>query len=174
MPDASALARAESLITSIPDYPKPGIVFRDITPLLADAAALRDVVEALIEPFAGRFDAVAGVEARGFLLAGAAAIVANVGLMPIRKAGKLPRPAATVSYDLEYGSAQIEMHDDAADGARVLLLDDVLATGGTLGGGRELLEAVGSEVVGIATLLEIDGLGGREALGGDLHSVFHV
>ena len=174
MPDASALARAESLITSIPDYPKPGIVFRDITPLLTDAAALRTVVEALIEPFAGGFDAVAGVEARGFLLAGAAAIAANVGLMPIRKAGKLPRPAATMSYDLEYGSAQIEMHDDNAAGARVLLLDDVLATGGTLSAGRDLLEAVGSEVVGIATLLEIDGLGGRGVLGDDVHSVFHV
>ncbi|MCW2163151.1 adenine phosphoribosyltransferase [Microbacterium hydrothermale] len=174
MPDASALARAESLITSIPDYPKPGIVFRDITPLLTDAAALRTVVEALIEPFEGRFDAVAGVEARGFLLAGAAAIAANVGLMPIRKAGKLPRPAATMSYELEYGSAQIEMHDDNAAGARVLLLDDVLATGGTLSAGRDLLEAVGSEVVGIATLLEIDGLGGREVLGDDVHSVFHV
>ncbi|CAN3700661.1 MULTISPECIES: adenine phosphoribosyltransferase [unclassified Microbacterium] len=174
MPDASALARAESLITSIPDYPKPGIVFRDITPLLTDAAALRTVVEALIEPFAGRFDAVAGVEARGFLLAGAAAIVANVGLMPIRKAGKLPRPAAAVEYDLEYGSATIEMHDDNAAGARVLLLDDVLATGGTLAAGRELLQTVGSEVIGIATLLEIDGLGGREVLGGDVHAVFHV
>lgn len=174
MPDASALARAESLITSIPDYPKPGIVFRDITPLLTDAAALRTVVEALVEPFAGRFDAVAGVEARGFLLAGAAAIVADVGLMPIRKAGKLPRPAASMSYDLEYGSAQIEMHDDNAAGARVLLLDDVLATGGTLTAGRDLLRAVGSEVVGIATLLEIDGLGGREVLGGDVHAVFHV
>ena len=159
MPDVSALSRAEALITSIPDYPKPGIMFRDITPLLADAAALRTVVEALVEPFAGRFDAVAGVEARGFLLAGAAAIVAGVGLMPIRKAGKLPRPAAAVEYDLEYGSATIEMHDDAAAGARVLLLDDVLATGGTLAAGRELLQAVGSEVVGIATLLEIDGLG---------------
>lgn len=174
MPDVSALSRAESLITSIPDYPKPGIVFRDITPLLADASALRTVVEALVEPFAGRFDAVAGVEARGFLLAGAAAIVAGVGLMPIRKAGKLPRPAAAVKYDLEYGSATIEMHDDAAAGARVLLLDDVLATGGTLAAGRELLQAVGSEVVGIATLLEIDGLGGREMLGGDVHAVFHV
>ncbi|WP_295835403.1 adenine phosphoribosyltransferase [uncultured Microbacterium sp.] len=174
MLDASALSRAESLITSIPDYPQPGIVFRDITPLLMDAAALRTVVEALIEPFAGRFDAVAGVEARGFLLAGAVSIAANVGLMPIRKAGKLPRPAATVSYDLEYGSAQIEMHDDDAAGARVLLLDDVLATGGTLAAGRELLQTVGSEVVGIATLLEIDGLGGREVLGGDVHSVFHV
>ena len=95
MPDASALTRAESLITSIPDYPKPGIMFRDITPLLTDAAALRTVVEALVEPFEGRFDAVAGVEARGFLLAGAAAIVANVGLMPIRKAGKLPRPCGS-------------------------------------------------------------------------------
>lgn len=174
MPDASALARAESLITSIPDYPKPGIVFRDITPLLTDAAALRTVVEALIEPFAGRFDAVAGVEARGFLLAGAAAVAANVGLMPIRKAGKLPRPAASMSYDLEYGSAQIEMHDDNAAGARVLLLDDVLATGGTLRAGRDLLHAVGSEVVGIATLLEIDGLGGRDVLGDEVHSVFHV
>ncbi len=173
MPDATALARAESLITSIPDYPQPGIVFRDITPLLTDAAALRTVVDALIEPFAGRFDAVAGVEARGFLLAGAAAIAANVGLMPIRKAGKLPRPAATMSYDLEYGSAKIEMHDDNAAGARVLLLDDVLATGGTLAAGRDLLEAVGSEVVGIATLLEIDGLGGREVLG-DVHAVFRV
>ncbi|MDU0345643.1 adenine phosphoribosyltransferase [Microbacterium sp. KSW2-29] len=174
MPDASALTRAESLITSIPDYPKPGIVFRDITPLLTDAAALRTVVEALIEPFAGRFDAVAGVEARGFLLAGAAAIAADVGLMPIRKAGKLPRPAASMSYDLEYGSAQIEMHDDNAAGARVLLLDDVLATGGTLRAGRDLLQAVGSEVVGIATLLEIDGLGGREVLGDDVHAVFRV
>ncbi|KQR21726.1 MULTISPECIES: adenine phosphoribosyltransferase [Microbacterium] len=174
MPDASALARAESLITSIPDYPKPGIMFRDITPLLTDAAALRTVVEALVEPFAGRIDAVAGVEARGFLLAGAAAVVANVGLMPIRKAGKLPRPAASMSYDLEYGSAQIEMHDDNAAGARVLLLDDVLATGGTLRAGRDLLRAVGSEVVGIATLLEIDALGGRAALGGDVHAVFHV
>lgn len=174
MPDASALTRAESLITSIPDYPKPGIMFRDITPLLTDAAALRTVVEALIEPFAGRFDAVAGVEARGFLLAGAAAIAANVGLMPIRKAGKLPRPAAAVQYDLEYGSATIEMHDDNAAGTRVLLLDDVLATGGTLAAGRELLQAVGSEVVGIATLLELDGLGGREVLGGDVHAVFHV
>ncbi|WP_295783693.1 adenine phosphoribosyltransferase [uncultured Microbacterium sp.] len=173
MPDATALARAESLITSIPDYPQPGIVFRDITPLLTDAAALRTVVDALIEPFAGRFDAVAGVEARGFLLAGAAAIAANVGLMPIRKAGKLPRPAATMSYDLEYGSAKIEMHDDNAAGARVLLLDDVLATGGTLAAGRDLLQAVGSEVVGIATLLEIDGLGGREVLG-DVHAVFRV
>lgn len=174
MPDAIALDRAESLITSIPDYPKPGVVFRDITPLLTDAAALRTVVEALIEPFAGRFDAVAGVEARGFLLAGAAAMAADVGLMPIRKAGKLPRPAASMSYDLEYGSARIEMHDDNAAGARVLLLDDVLATGGTLRAGRDLLRAVGSEVVGIATLLEIDGLGGRDVLGDEVHAVFHV
>ncbi|MDQ1082533.1 MULTISPECIES: adenine phosphoribosyltransferase [Microbacterium] len=174
MPDASALARAESLIGSIPDYPQPGIVFRDITPLLADAAALRTTIDALIEPFEGRFDVVAGIEARGFLLAGAAAIAAGKGLVPIRKAGKLPRPAATVSYALEYGTAEIEMHDDLPAGTRVLLLDDVLATGGTLEAGRELVARLGAEVVGTAVLLEIDALGGREVLGGDVHAVFHV
>src|SRR3546814_8603709 len=100
------LARAESLIGSIPDYPEPGIVFRDITPLLADAAALRTCIDALLAPFAGGFDVVAGIEARGFLLAGAAAIAAGSGLVPIRKAGKLPRPAASVSYALEYGRSE--------------------------------------------------------------------
>jgi adenine phosphoribosyltransferase len=175
VPDASALARAESLISSIPDYPQPGIVFRDITPLLADAAALRATIDALVEPFAGTFDVVAGIEARGFLLAGAAAIAAGVGLVPIRKSGKLPRPAASVSYALEYGTAAIEMHDDLAPGTRVLLLDDVLATGGTLAAGRELVAALGSEVIGTAALLEIDALGGRAALGdAPLHALFHV
>jgi adenine phosphoribosyltransferase len=175
VPDASALARAESLIGSIPDYPQPGVVFRDITPLLADAAALRAAIDALLEPFAGGFDVVAGIEARGFLLAGAAAVAAGVGLVPIRKAGKLPRPAASVSYALEYGTAAIEMHDDLPRGTRVLLLDDVLATGGTLAAGRELVHALGSEVIGTAALLEIDVLGGRAALGdAPLHSLFHV
>lgn len=174
MPDASALSRAESLIGSIPDYPEPGVMFRDITPLLADAEALRVTIEALLEPFAGRFDVVAGIEARGFLLAGAAAVAAGVGLVPIRKAGKLPRPAASVSYALEYGTAEIEMHDDIADGTRVLLLDDVLATGGTLEAGRALVARLGGEVTGTAVLLEIDALGGRHVLGGDVHSVFHV
>lgn len=175
MPSAElspALARAESLIRGIPDYPEQGVLFRDITPLLADAEALRATTEAIIEPFAGQFDYVAGIEARGFLLAGTAAIAAGVGLIPIRKAGKLPRPAASVDYALEYGTATVEMHDDLPRGSRVLLIDDVLATGGTLAAGRQLIERLGSHVVGISVLFEIDGLGGREAVG-DLHTVFH-
>ncbi|MBO0980706.1 adenine phosphoribosyltransferase [Microbacterium sp. SD291] len=176
MPEAAlspALARAESLIRSIPDYPQQGIVFRDITPLLADAEAMRVTTEAIIAPFEGRFDVVAGIEARGFLLAGAAAIAAGVGLVPIRKAGKLPRPTASVDYALEYGTATIEMHDDLPAGSRVLLIDDVLATGGTLAAGREIVEHLGSHVIGISVLFEIDGLGGRDAVG-DLHTVFHA
>ncbi|MBB2977115.1 adenine phosphoribosyltransferase [Microbacterium endophyticum] len=172
---SEALARAESLIVSIPDYPKPGIVFRDIAPLLADADALRATVDGLLEPFEGTFDVVAGIEARGFLLAGAAAIAAGVGLIPIRKAGKLPRPAASVSYTLEYADAAIEMHDDIAPGTRVLLLDDVLATGGTIAAAHTLVAEVGGVVTGTAVLLELDGLGGRSAVGDDnLHSLFHV
>lgn len=175
MPSAElspSLTRAESLIRSIPDYPEPGILFRDITPLLADAEALRVTTEAIIEPFAGQFDVIAGIEARGFLIASAAAIVAGVGLIPIRKAGKLPRPAASIDYALEYGTATIEMHDDLPKGSRVLLIDDVLATGGTLAAGRQLLERLGSHVAGISVLFEIDGLGGRDLIG-DLHTVFH-
>ena len=176
MPEAElspALTRAAALIRSIPDYPEPGIVFRDITPLLADAEALKATTDAILEPFAGQFDVVAGIEARGFILAGAAAIAAGVGLIPIRKAGKLPRPAASVDYALEYGTATIEMHDDLPAGSRVLLIDDVLATGGTLAAGRQLVEELGSHVIGISVLFEIDGLGGRDLIG-DLHTVFHA
>lgn len=166
------LARAAALIRSIPDYPEPGILFRDITPLLADAAALKATTEALLEPFAGTYDVVAGIEARGFILAGAAAIAAGTGFVPIRKAGKLPRPAASVDYALEYGTATVEMHDDLPAGTRILLIDDVLATGGTLAAGRRLIEQLGYTVAGISVLFEIDGLGGRELIG-DLHTVFH-
>ncbi|CDK01992.1 Adenine phosphoribosyltransferase [Microbacterium sp. C448] len=173
-PDPAALARAESLIAVIPDYPQPGILFRDIMPLLADAAALRVTIDALIEPFAGTYDVVAGIEARGFLLAGAAAMTAGVGLIPIRKAGKLPRPAASVSYALEYGTAEIEAHDDMPHGSRVLLLDDVLATGGTIAAARTLVERLGGSVAGTAVLLELDGLGGRAVAGSDIHAVFHA
>ncbi len=169
----AALERARSLIAITPDFPEPGIVFRDISPLLADAAALRAVADAMIAPFRGRFDVVAGVEARGFLLAGALAIAAEAGTAPIRKAGKLPRPAAAVTYDLEYGSATIEMADDLPVGTRVLLVDDVLATGGTLRAGRELLEKLGYEVTGVSVLMELDGLDGR-AVCGDVHAVFRV
>jgi adenine phosphoribosyltransferase len=171
VPSADSLALAESLIVSIPDYPERGIVFRDITPLLADAAGLRTAIDALIAPFAGTFDVVAGVEARGFLLAGAVAITAGVGLVPVRKAGKLPRPAASVAYALEYGEATIEVHDDIAPGTRVLLVDDVLATGGTLAAAHELFAVLGQTVVGTAVLMEIAGLGGRELVS-DVHAVF--
>lgn len=171
---SAELDRAHSLIRNIPDYPQPGVLFRDITPLLADASALVATIDALIAPFRGEFDYVAGIEARGFLLAGAAATYANVGLIPIRKAGKLPRPAAAVSYALEYGTATIEAHDDIADGATVLLIDDVLATGGTLGAAHELVAQLGGSVIGTAVLFEIDELGGREAVGDPrLHAVFH-
>ncbi len=174
-PDPNALARAENLIALIPDYPQPGVLFRDIAPLLADGPALRAVIDALIAPFEGEFDVVAGIEARGFLLAGAAAIAYDVGLVPIRKAGKLPRPAAAVDYALEYGTATIEMHDDIPKGSRVLLLDDVLATGGTLAAGRELVRQVGGEVAGIGALMELEALGGRAVLGEEgLHTVFRA
>jgi len=168
---SEALTRAESLIRTIPDYPEPGVLFRDITPLLADARALRTVIHAMIAPFEGSFDVVAGVEARGFLLAGAAAMEAGAGLVPIRKAGKLPLPAASVTYALEYGTATIEAHDDVAGGSRVLLVDDVLATGGTLVAAHQLVGELGGVVVGTAVLMELTALGGREVVG-DVHTVF--
>jgi adenine phosphoribosyltransferase len=167
------LERAESLIARIPDFPEPGILFRDISPLLADGAAMRTVIDALIAPFAGTFDVIAGVEARGFLLAGAAAVAANVGMVPIRKAGKLPRPAAAVSYDLEYGQASIEMAADLPVGTRVLLVDDVLATGGTLQAAQRLLEQLGYRLAGTAALMELVDLGGRDVCG-PVHTVFRV
>lgn len=167
------LKRAESLILEIPDYPLEGVLFRDITPLLADAEAFRATVDALIAPFRGSFDVVAGLEARGFLLASAAAYAAGVGLMPVRKSGKLPRPAAKMSYALEYGIAEVEAHADFPRGTRVLLIDDVLATGGTLAAGRDLLRELGYAHAGTAVLFEIEGLGGRDALNDPrLHTVF--
>lgn len=170
---SEALAHAESLIAGIPDFPQPGVLFRDISPLLADARALRTVVDAVIEPFAGQFDVVAGIEARGFMLAGAVAIAAGVGMAPIRKAGKLPRPAASVSYALEYGTAEIEMSDDLAAGTRVLLVDDILATGGTLRAGQHLLDELGLRLAGTAVLMELVELQGR-AVCGPVHAVFRV
>ena len=168
------LTRAESLIREIPDYPAEGILFRDITPLLADGPALRATVDALIAPFAGAFDVVAGLEARGFLLASAASYASGAGLMPIRKAGKLPRPAGAVGYDLEYGTAEIEAHADFPRGSRVLLIDDVLATGGTLAAAHELMRRLGYVTAGTAVLFEIEGLGGRAAIDDPaLHTVFH-
>lgn len=169
----TALERAFSLIATIPDYPKPGVLFRDIAPLLADGEAFHVTVQALIEPFLGDFDVVAGVDARGFILAGAAASQAHCGLVPIRKQGKLARPAFSEQYALEYGTATLEVQSDVAPGTRVLLIDDVLATGGTLAAAAKMLEQLKLELVGISVLFEIDGLGGRDKVEGTrLHTVF--
>ena len=168
------LARAESLILEVPNYPVEGILFRDITPLLADGPALRATVDALIAPFQGQFDVVAGLEARGFLLASAASYASGVGLMPVRKSGKLPRPAGAVGYSLEYGTAEIEAHADFPAETRVLMIDDVLATGGTLVAAHQLMRDLGYVVAGTAVLFEIEGLGGRAAINDPaLHTVFH-
>ena len=167
------LLRAEALIREIRDYPEPGILFRDITPLLADGSAFHATIEALIAPFIGQFDVVAGIEARGFLLAAAAGFASNTGVVPVRKAGKLPQPAMSIDYSLEYGTATIEMHADLEPGTRVLVIDDVLATGGTVAATHEMLEALGYPVCGTTVLFEIAGLGGRERMGNHkLHTVF--
>lgn len=172
---AGALERAREamarLVVDVPDFPSPGVVFKDVTPLLADHEALTAVVAALAE--AGRdddgattVDAVVGMEARGFLLAAPVALALGASLVPVRKAGKLPRATHAVSYSLEYGEATLEIHTDAlAPGSRVLLVDDVLATGGTLRATRELVEACGAEVAAVAMLMELTFLPGREALG---------
>ncbi|RZQ63338.1 adenine phosphoribosyltransferase [Amycolatopsis suaedae] len=150
-------------IRDIPDFPKPGVTFKDITPLLADPAAFAELVEALAG-LCTRYGAtkVAGLEARGFVLAAPVAIRAGVGFVPIRKAGKLPAATLTESYELEYGTAQVEVHQDAfTEQDRVLLVDDVLATGGTAAAGLRLVRRAGATVVGVAMLLELGFLGGR-------------
>lgn len=162
-PASDALDRLTAIV---PDFPTPGIVFRDLTPVFADAAALRLVIEELIAPFAGSFDVVAGVEARGFVLAAAAAVVADTGVVMIRKAGKLPRETLRREYALEYGTATLELHsDELPAGTRVLLLDDVLATGGTLEASLGLLTEARLVVAGVSVVLELAELNGRAKLG---------
>ncbi len=164
MSDPRLARRIAVLLRDVPDFPKPGILFKDISPLLADGSAFAAVIEALARSAGDGVDLVAGVEARGFLLAGALATELNCGLLPVRKAGKLPPPTTSMSYDLEYGSAEIEVPNDIAAGRRVLLVDDVLATGGTLRAAARLLTDAGAEVVAMAVILELGALNGRETL----------
>ena len=153
-------------IRPVPDFPKPGILFRDITPLLADPAALAASIEALATPWRTvPIDAIAAVEARGFLFATPLALALGVGVIPVRKPGKLPADTFEHEYDLEYGRDRLQMHRGVlAAGARVLVVDDVLATGGTAAACMRLVEAAGGEVAGAAFLIEIQPLGGRERL----------
>lgn len=167
----------ESLIRAVADYPKPGVTFRDITPLLADAAAFEAAIDAMAAPWRGQaIEQIAGLEARGFIFGVALAQRLKAGFIPLRKPGKLPPPVRALDYDLEYGSDRLEVREDAVQpGTRVLLVDDVLATGGTLAAGRRLLEAVGAQVVGASVLMELDALQGRRrwAAGSDIHALLH-
>jgi adenine phosphoribosyltransferase len=158
------------LVVDVPDYPLAGVLFKDITPLLADHVGFTAVVAALAEQ--GRdeagnaVDKVVGMEARGFILGAPVALALGAGFVPVRKGGKLPRATHSVSYTLEYAEATLEVHQDAiAPGERVLLVDDVLATGGTVAATRQLVEACGGTCVGVAVLIELTALGGRAAVG---------
>ena len=159
-------ARLLARIRDVPDFPKPGIVFKDITPLLADHATFTEAVEGLAGPFrdAG-VDTVAGIEARGFVLGAPVALALGAGFVPVRKQGKLPGTVVSASYELEYGSAVLEVTSDAfIKGSRVLVVDDVLATGGTAAATVDLVRRCGGEVAGVAMLMELSFLTGRAAL----------
>jgi adenine phosphoribosyltransferase len=171
---AANIETLTKLIRDIPDWPKKGILFRDITPLLANHRAFGAAVDAMVEPYtAAKVDYVAAVEARGFIFGVAAAQKLKAGIIPIRKAGKLPFHTHTVTYDLEYGTDSLQVHRDAAEpGANVLLVDDLLATGGTMNAAAKLIEKIPAKVVGITFLIELEALAGRTRLAGyDVHSV---
>ncbi len=154
-----------ALIRDIPDFPKPGVSFKDITPLLASARGLAAVVDQLAEPFLGKADAVLAIESRGFIVGAPVAYRLGVGLTIARKPGKLPFRTVDESYELEYGSAALEIHQDGlADRARVLIVDDLLATGGTAMAAVKLVRRLGGEVVGCAFVIELKYLGGRQRL----------
>jgi adenine phosphoribosyltransferase len=163
-------SEVERTLRAIPDYPKPGILFQDITPVLRDGALLREVVREMSGPFAEvGVTHVLGIEARGFILGGAVATFLGAGFAPARKPGKLPWERTTESYDLEYGSDALEAHRDAlGPGEKVLVVDDVLATGGTARAAGQLVRSLGAELVGWSFLLEISALGGRDRLTGAL------
>jgi len=168
--------RLQEKIRDIPDFPKPGIVFKDITPLVKDPASLRLAVHQLLQPFLGRdITVVAGMEARGFIFGSLVAWELGVGFIPLRKPGKLPYDVQSVSYDLEYGSTSLEAHIDAFKANdRVLLIDDLLATGGTAKASCELIEQLGAAVEACAFVVELDFLSGREQLQHyEVHSLLH-
>lgn len=152
----------EALVRDVPDFPKPGISFKDVTPLLLDPVAFSTVVDALVMRFGrGTVDVVVGIEARGFILAAPVAYHFGAGFVPARKAGKLPAPTRSITYDLEYGTETLEIHDDAIrPGDRVLIVDDVLATGGTAAATAQLVEGLGGQVVGMGFLVELGFLDG--------------
>jgi adenine phosphoribosyltransferase len=153
-------------IRTIPDYPKPGIMFRDITTLLGDARAFRRAVDELVQPWAGmKIDKVAGIEARGFILGGAVAHQVSAGFIPIRKKGKLPHKRVTIAYSLEYGLDEMEVHEDAVEkGERVILVDDLIATGGTAEGAVKLLRQLGANVLAACFVIDLPDLGGADKL----------
>ncbi len=160
----------KEIIRTIPDYPKPGIMFRDITTLLGDARTFRRAIDELVQPWAGtKIDKVAGIEARGFILGGAVAHQLSAGFVPIRKKGKLPHTTVSIAYSLEYGLDEMEMHEDAVTpGERVILVDDLIATGGTAEAATKLLQRIGAEVVAACFVIDLPDLGGAakiEALG---------
>ena len=155
-----------STVRSIPDYPKPGIVFRDITTLLGNARAFRRAVDELVQPWAGsKIDKVAGMEARGFILGGAVAHQVSAGFVPIRKKGKLPHKRVSIAYSLEYGLDEMEMHEDAVEkGEQVILVDDLIATGGTAEGAVKLLKQQGANVLAACFIIDLPALGGADKI----------
>lgn len=173
MTDAAWLAE---LVRDVPDFPEPGVVFRDITPLLGDVDAFRFVIDALADEFAGEtIDRVLGIEARGFLLAAPIAYRLGAALVPVRKTGKLPQDTHAESYQLEYGGDTLELHTDAlGHGESCLVVDDVLATGGTASATGRLVERIGGRLAGYGFLIELDALEGRGRLGDDhVRSLIH-
>lgn len=163
-------------IREIPDFPKPGILFYDITTLLKDAEAYDEAIEAMVAPFRDqRIDLVVGMESRGFIFSAPMAIALGAGLVPVRKLGKLPAETLSIEYALEYGSNTLEIHRDAiGPGQRVLIVDDLLATGGTVNGTIELVERLQGDIVGLAFLVELDFLHGRDRLAGrSITSIIH-
>jgi adenine phosphoribosyltransferase len=170
------IEQIRALVRDVPDFPEPGIVFKDITPVLADPIAFSTIVDMIVVHFGrGNVDKVVGIEARGFILAAPVAYHFGAGLVPVRKAGKLPHETLDEEYALEYGTATIEIHKDAVTpDERVLVVDDVLATGGTAHAAASLVERIGGRVCGIACLIELDFLKGRDKLGGrDLLTLIH-